>query len=255
MDVLKTDEPQPPKKVDSAPKQYLNEKTLSEIFKKYASPGGQANFQQFQRIMESIALKMYTPERKSIRNKQKLSQRTKEKKRSSKESSKNEENNFLGLLLEHLKLNEKESIFEIFKQVNQKHGNKDHLSMMREPLKKIHVSDPLGRYAGLENGQHSRLVQASNKFDKMIHKNQPSLPVVVSNKIYQTSLKHTQEQNTKNKNKENLQHFLDRNKNQIDKLNKNYESKSRIVFNPQLNSEIVRSEDDLIPKTYDNIYE
>ena len=89
----------------------------------------------------------------------------------------------------------------------------------------------------------------------MIHKNQPSLPVVVSNKIYQTSLKHTQEQNTKNKNKENLQHFLDKNKNQIDKLNKNYESKSRIVFNPQLNSEMVRSEDDLIPKTYDNIYE
>ena len=30
--------------------------------------------------------------------------------------------------------------------------------MMREPLKKIHVSDPLGRYAGLENGHHSRLV-------------------------------------------------------------------------------------------------
>ena len=89
----------------------------------------------------------------------------------------------------------------------------------------------------------------------MIHKNQPSLPIVVSNKIYQTSLKHTQEQNIKNKNKENLQHFLNKNKNQIDQLNKNYESKSRIVFNPQLNSSMVRSEDDLIPKTYDNIYE
>ena len=88
----------------------------------------------------------------------------------------------------------------------------------------------------------------------MIHKNQPSLPVVASNKIYQTSLKHTQEQNIKNKNKENLQHFLNKNKNQIDQLNKNYESKSRIVFNPQLNSEMIRSEDDLIPKTYDNIY-
>ena len=118
MDVLKTDEPQPPKKVNSAPKQYLNEKTLSEIFKKYASPGGEANFEQFQSIMQLVALKMYTPERKSIRNKQKSSQRTKEKKRSSKRSSKNEENNFLEQLLEHLKLNSKESIFEIFKQVN-----------------------------------------------------------------------------------------------------------------------------------------
>ena len=63
--------------------------------------------------------------------------------------------------------------------------------MMRSPIKKIQVSDPLGRYAGLENGDHSRLVEASNKLDKMIHKNNPTLPVVASNKIYQKSLQHT----------------------------------------------------------------
>jgi len=103
--------------------------------------------------------------------------------------------------------------------------------LKRSPIKKLKVSDPLGRYAGLENGTHSRLVEASKKIDK-INKHE-TLPVVASNKIYKASLQATLETKNKNsKNKENIQTFLNKNKNQIDIINKNYESRAKVAFEP-----------------------
>jgi hypothetical protein len=85
-----------------------------------------------------------------------------------------------------MRIDSQSDIYDIYKEINEKHGQKDHLVLKRSPIKKLKVSDPLGRYAGLENGSHSRLVQASKKIDK-INKHE-TLPVVASNKIYKTSL-------------------------------------------------------------------
>lgn len=38
---------------------FLNEKTLSDIFKKYAGTTGQINFLQFQKILKHVSCKMY----------------------------------------------------------------------------------------------------------------------------------------------------------------------------------------------------
>jgi hypothetical protein len=97
---------------------------------------------------------------------------------------------------------------------------------MRSPIKKINVSDPLGRYAGIENGTHSRLVEASNKIDKMLPKN--TLPFVASNKVYVDSLKGTRELQMKNSGKENIQEFLNKNRGQINVINKSYEYRAKM---------------------------
>ena len=47
------------------------------------------------------------------------------------------------------------------------------------------------------------------------------------------SLQATLEKKNKNsKNKENIQTFLNKNKNQIDIINKNYESRAKVAFEP-----------------------
>lgn len=39
-----------------------------------------------------------------------------------------------------------------FRTINERHGNLDHLALLRSPLKKINVkNNPLGKYAGIEN--------------------------------------------------------------------------------------------------------
>jgi len=73
-------------------------------------------------------------------------------------------------------------MFEFYSRVNQLHGNLDHLVLLRSPVKKIQVkNDPLGKYAGKENNDHSRLIETVHSKIKDTKK-EKTLPVLQKTK-------------------------------------------------------------------------